>query len=140
MSQSPYEEYLAYLRTRIQTVNTDSNLTRSARATSIAELQNAAVQFITMFQLMSVVQPGPSQRHRRATEEEVRARVACCLHGISVERFVADMVDCGIEEEQAWDAATAAEHTDAELWGMTFAEAIRAAGPLGVPYAPGTAP
>jgi len=132
---TPYDQYLEYLRNRMQDVKADPDLTRSARSTAIKELHGAALQFITMNQLMTVQQK-PGKRHRPATEEEIRERVAACVDGVSIERFVADMVDCGVNEEEAWDAASDAGYGDIELWGMTFAEAIQAAGSFGIPYAP----
>lgn len=133
--KSPYDQHLEYLRNRMQAVKSDAGLTRSARSSAIMELHGAALQFITVNQLMTVRQE-PSKRHRPATEEEIRERVAACVDGVSIERFVADMVDCGIGEEQAWDAASSAGYGDIELWGMTFPEAIRTAGGLGISYAP----
>jgi hypothetical protein len=133
--KSPYDQYLEFLRNRMQSVKGDAALTRSARSTAIMELHGAALQFITINQLMTV-QEKPGKRHRPATEEEIRERIAACVDGVSIERFVADMVDCGVDEEEAWDAASDAGYGDIELWGITFAEAIRVGGALGIPYAP----
>lgn len=133
--KSPYDQHLEYLRNRMQAVKSDADLTRSARSSAIMELHGAALQFITVNQLMTV-QEKPGKRHRPATEEEIRERVAACVDGVSIERFVADMVDCDVDEEQAWDAASDAGYGDIELWGMTYSEAIRAAGVLGISYAP----
>lgn len=133
--KSPYGQYLEYLRDRLQAVKGDADLTRSARSSAIMELHGAALQFITINQLMTV-QEKPGKRHRLATEEEIRERIAACVDGVSIERFVADMVDCGVIEEEAWDAASDAGYGDIELWGMTYAEAIRASWSLGISYAP----
>ena len=133
--KSPIVEHLEHLRDRMRAVVADRDLTRSARSKAIVELHGAAFHFITVFQLMSV-RPDPSKPHRMATEEEIRERVACCVDGVSIEKFVAEMGDRGIDEEQAWDAASFAGYGDIELWGMTFAESIQAAESLGVKYNP----
>lgn len=131
--KTPHEQYLEYLRDRMQAVKADPDLTRSARTSAINELYRAALQFITIHQLM-FVPAEEGKRHRPATEAEIRERVTACVDGISIERFVADMVDCGIDEEQAWDSAYFGTYGDSDLWGITIAEAIRIAGILGVPY------
>lgn len=133
--KTPHEQYLEYLRDRMQAVKADPDLTRSARTSAINELHGAALQFITIHQLM-FVPTGEGNRQRPATEEEIRERIAACVDGISIERFVAEMVDCGIDEEQAWDSAYFGTPGDSELWGITVPEAIRIAGVLGVPHAP----
>lgn len=135
---SPYDLHLKYLRDRLRTVKGNHDLTRSARTAAITELVDAAVNFIAGFKLMHLVQEPPTSgpRHREATEEEIRERVAACIDGISIDRFVADMVDSGIDEEEAGAAAFDVGYGDMELWGMTFAEAIAVAASLGVPYVP----
>lgn len=133
--KSAYDEHLEYLRDRMRAVLADRDLTRSARSKTLVELHGAALHFITVCQLMSV-QPDPGKPHRMATEEEIRERVAACIDGVSIERFVAEMADRGVDEEQAWDAAAYAGHGDIALWGMTYAESIKAAKTLGIKYNP----
>lgn len=131
---SPMDDYSHHLRDRMRAVTADRDLTRSARNAVLMELVDTAVQFILLFQLMSV-QPDKGKPHRPATEEEIRERVASCVDGVSIERFVAEMGDRGINEEQAWDAAFYL-YGSTELWGMTYAESIQAASSLGVKYNP----
>lgn len=132
---SPMEDYSRYLRDRMRAVVADRDLTRSARNAALKDLCDAAVQFIHIYQLMSI-QSDNNKQHRPATPEEIRERVASCVDGVTIERFVADMNDCGVDKEQAWDAAYFSCYGDPEFWGMTYPEAIRAAGSLGIPYAP----
>lgn len=132
---SPMDDYSLYLRDRMRAVAADRDLTRSARNAALVDLVDAAVQFILVFQLMSV-QPDKGKPHRPATEEEVRERVASCVDGVSIERFVSEMGDRGIDEEQAWDAASFAGYGPIEVWGMTYAESIQSASSLGIKYNP----
>jgi hypothetical protein len=118
----------------MRAVLADRDLTRSARSTGLKELVEAAVEFIILNQDMSVKQEG--NPHRLATREEVLERVASCIDGVSIEKFVAEMGDRGVDEEQAWDAAYYPHYGDVELWGMTYAEAIQSAASLGIKYNP----
>lgn len=129
------QDYSQYMRDRMRAVQADRDLTRSARNTALRELIDAAVQFIILHQLMSV-QPDVGKPHRMATEEEVRERVASCVDGVSIERFVAEMADRGIDEEHSWDAAYYSCYGDVEVWGMMYSESIQAAASLGVKYNP----
>ena len=132
---NPMEEYSRHLRDRMRAAAADYDLTRSARNAVVKELVDAAVQFIMLYQLMSV-RPDMGKPHRLATEEEIRERVTSCVDGVSIERFVAEMEDRGVASEQSWDAAYYAGYGDISLWGMTYAESIHAASGLGIKYNP----
>lgn len=131
----PSEDFEAYLRDRLRAVAADRDLTRSARTAAIKELVDATVQFIALHQLMSV-QPDLGKPHRMATEEEIRERVVCCVDGVALERFVADMEDRGADYERAGDAGAYAGYGNIERWGMTYAESIKAAKTLDIAYNP----